>query len=68
MIDCVNCAAAQSNKVWGGYLMSCVNCCARLVRSARPWREAQEAMLAVAARHGHGKDAVLLALKTMGPA
>jgi len=66
MTACINCATALANKAWGGYLMTCVNCCARLVKSARPWRDAQEAMLAVAARYGHGKDAVVAALKRMG--
>ena len=66
MTACINCQQARTHAVWGGYLMTCVNCCARLVKSARPWREAQETMLAVAARYGHGKDAVLAALKRMG--
>lgn len=66
MTACINCITAHTNKAWGGYLMTCVDCCARLVKSARPWREAQETMLAVAARYGHGKDAVLVVLKRMG--
>ena len=54
-MPCSNCKAfAQcqaAGRPWGGFSMSCVHCCARLVRSARPLRMAQEAMLACIARH-----------------
>lgn len=51
---CPDCQArtqrhAQS-KPWGGYRMTCLQCCAALVASARPLRRCQEAMLAVIAR------------------
>lgn len=47
--------------------MWCVHCCARLVRSARPLRNAQEAMLACIARHKGAptRAAVLQAVKAM---
>ena len=47
--------------------MSCIHCCARLVRSARPLRNAQEAMLACIARHEGAptRAAVLQAVKAM---
>lgn len=52
---------------WGGYNMLCAPCCARLVRSARPLRMAQDAMLACIARHegAPSRAAVLRALKAM---
>jgi len=48
--------------------MGCVQCCARLVRSARPLRRAQDGMLAAIARFpGAPKRAdVLAALKEGG--
>lgn len=46
---CSNCTAAESRKHWGGYSMSCARCCARLMRSARPLRGAQESILAAIA-------------------
>ena len=66
MTACINCQQARTHAVGGGDLMTCVNCCARLVKSARPWGDAQETLLAVAGRYGHGKDSVLAALKAMG--
>jgi hypothetical protein len=65
MSMCDHCLKAQSLKWWGGYLMTCVHCCARLVRSARPLRHCQESMLALAARHGNSKAAVLDALRAL---
>jgi len=49
-MTCSNCAMAATRAVWGGYSMNCVACCARLVRSARPLRHAQEAFLLLLAR------------------
>ena len=47
--------------------MSCTSCCARLVKSARPMRHAQDAMLACIARHEGAptRAAVLRALKAL---
>ena len=66
-MTCSNCQQADLRKTWGGYTMSCVHCCARLLRSARPLRHAQEAMLAAIARHDGAptKAAVLQALKAL---
>jgi len=51
----------------GRYHLSCVGCCARLVRSCRPWKAAQEAMFAVIARQSGRptKDAVIERIKVM---
>lgn len=55
MTTCTHCAQhqarAQAGLPWGGYHMACLQCCARLVASARPLRRCQEAMLAAIARH-----------------
>lgn len=71
MTPCHHCTQHQHRTAmglpWGGYAMSCVHCCARLVRSARPLRMAQEAMLCCIARHEGAptRAAVLQALKAM---
>jgi hypothetical protein len=59
------CAAGR--RPHGGFNMLCARCCARLVRSARPLRMAQEAMLACIARHPGAptREAVLQALKAL---
>lgn len=72
-MPCSNCvqseqSARQGRAPWGGFSMSCVHCCARLVRSARPLRMAQEAMLACIARHqpdAPTREDVLQALKAL---
>jgi len=53
--------------VAGGFQVGCVGCCARLVRSARPLKHAQLAMLAAIARHEGvpPKRDVLAALKAL---
>lgn len=55
MTTCHHCtqhqARAQAGQPWGGYHMACLQCCARLVASARPLRRQQEALLAAIARH-----------------
>jgi hypothetical protein len=45
--SCRCCAAYACNALSGAYHLLCLPCCARLVRSARPVRAHQEAMLAV---------------------
>lgn len=47
---CPHCARAAAVPRTGRYHLDCVGCCARLIRSARPWREAQEGMFSVIAR------------------
>lgn len=56
---------AQRGQPSGAYHLACVRCCARLVRSARPLRAAQEAMLAaIAMRPGRpSRQQVLDALR-----
>lgn len=46
MTPCNTCTLRQQNPNTGRYNMRCVNCCAHLVRSARPLKHAQEAMFA----------------------
>lgn len=67
LLACECCAAEQAGRITGRYDLHCVRCCARLVRSCRPWREAQEAMLAVIARQSGRPDkaAVLAALRAL---
>jgi hypothetical protein len=46
MSQCTSCAARKHNPKSGRYNMLCVHCCARLIRSARPLKHAQEALFA----------------------
>lgn len=57
----------KSDPRTGRYHLHCVGCCARLVRSCRPWREAQEGMFAIIARQPGrpGKAEVIAAIKGM---
>lgn len=66
-MTCANCTNAAMHPYWGGYAMACVLCCARLVRSARPLRHAQEAHLQCIAMRPNrpSKDDVLAAIKAM---
>lgn len=66
-IPCPCCNAFATNPLCGSYLMSCVQCCARLVLSGRPLRSHQEGMLAVIQRRSGRpiKADVLQALKAM---
>lgn len=45
----MTCAHCKSDKS-PVYDLTCIGCCARLVVSARPWKDRQEAMLAVISR------------------
>ena len=47
---CPWCERARAVGRCGRYNLHCVMCCARLVKSARPFKPAQEAMLAVIQR------------------
>lgn len=73
-MGCLHCAQAKeralAGRIWPGYAMSCTRCCARLLRSARPLRTAQEAMLAcITRRPGRPTRAdVLQALKALDAA
>jgi len=61
-LACPWCEQHRLGRLTGRYDLGCVRCCARLVRSCRPWREAQEAMLAVIARQpGRPEKADVLA-------
>ena len=66
-MTCQQCQHSTANPHWGGYNTRCARCCARLVRSARPVKAMQEAMLyAIALRpENPTKAAVLAALKAM---
>ena len=66
-LDCVNCQQAATRPVWGGYSLTCANCCARLVISARPWRDAQEGFFALFARRPENpsKDKIVAAIQAM---
>jgi hypothetical protein len=44
--QCEHCKKACVNEWHGGYDFGCVECCARLVISARPNKRLQESMLA----------------------
>ena len=50
MSDCPQCAAATSMTHSGDYRASCIECCARLMRSARPNRRMASVLLAAIAR------------------
>lgn len=62
-MSCTACAQHQASGIAGGrYDLHCLQCCARLVRSARPVRRMQETMLAVVTRReGRPSRAVVLA-------
>lgn len=67
LMPCGFCAWARLGRRVGRYNLSCVTCCARLVRSCRPWKAAQEAMFAVIARKPGRptKDDVIDAIRAM---
>lgn len=46
MTACPNCLQSATRQHWGGYSNRCAHCCARLIRSARPLRDAQDALFA----------------------
>ena len=50
MSDCPQCARAAHRPHAGDYQARCLDCCARLVRSARPDRRMASALLAAVAR------------------
>lgn len=65
MTPCAQCTHRAADRLWPVYSMACVTCCARLVRSARPLRHAQEAHFAVINRHPGrpSKDAVITEIR-----
>ena len=66
-LPCNNCHQAATRPVWGGYSLACANCCARLVISARPWRDAQESFFALFARRPENpsKDTIIAAIQAL---
>jgi hypothetical protein len=50
-MTCAECIKA-STSIHPIYAMDCIPCCSRLVVSARPWKDRQEAMLAHIIKHG----------------
>jgi hypothetical protein len=73
-MPCRNCEKstqyAKTGRAWPGFSMSCAPCCARLVKSARPLRTAQDAMLyAITRRPGRPtRSDVLQTLKALDAA
>lgn len=67
MKPCETCQQADQNPRSGRYSFTCPRCCARLIRSARPLRHAQEAMFAAIARQEGAppKADILAQLKAM---
>ena len=58
---CKACEQHRANAWSGAYFMRCVQCCARLVISARPNRLAQEAMLlCITRRQGNPSKADII--------
>lgn len=64
---CQSCEYSKQQPLSGLYSMTCTHCCARLIRSARPLKGAQQAMLAAIGRHqgAPSKAAILQAIKAM---
>lgn len=67
LMPCGFCAWALMGRRTGRYHLECVRCCARLVRSCRPWKQAQEAMFAIIARQSGrpSKPEVIEAIRAM---
>ena len=60
--ECDPCTLTQTRPHCGAYRMQCLQCCVRLVQSARPVRALQESMLTAIARyHDAPKRAEVLA-------
>lgn len=66
-MTCTFCEYSKQQPLSGLYSMTCAHCCARLIRSARPLKGAQQAMFAAIAKHqgAPSKAAVLQALKQL---
>jgi len=45
MTDCKECELSKSRPNHGGYDFRCATCCARLIKSARPLRGQQDALM-----------------------
>jgi hypothetical protein len=63
-MSCTSCEYFKKQPISGLYNMTCVKCCARLIRSARPLKAAQQAMFASIKRHqgAPSKAAILQAI------
>jgi hypothetical protein len=66
-VTCTFCEYSKQQPLSGLYSMTCTHCCARLIRSARPLKGAQQAMLAAIARHPDApkRSDILQAIKAM---
>ena len=66
-MPCKHCEHSAERLIWGGYSMRCVQCCARLIRSARPLKAAQDALLAAITMRPENPrlEAILLALREL---
>ncbi len=67
MTPCTSCEYSKQQPLSGLYSMTCTQCCARLIRSARPMKGAQQSMLAAIARHPDApkRSDILQAIKAM---
>jgi hypothetical protein len=66
-VICTSCESSKQQPLSGRYNMTCIHCCARLIRSARPLKGAQQAMFAAIARHqgAPSRSAVLQVIKQL---
>ncbi len=66
-MTCTSCEYSKQQPLSGLYSMNCTHCCARLIRSARPMKGAQQSMLAAIARHPDApkRSDILQAIKAM---
>jgi hypothetical protein len=64
---CTSCEYSKQQPLSGLYSMTCIQCCARLIRSARPLKHAQQSMLAAIAKHPDApkRSDILQAIKAM---
>ena len=64
-VACSACTARQARPHCGAYYLRCVACCAALIISARPNRDAQEAFFACITRRRENpsKEAIIAAIK-----
>lgn len=59
----MQCESSRCHALSGIFNMSCLICCVRLVKSARPSRKQQEIMLVSIARFKNGNEVILSKLE-----
>lgn len=64
-MTCAACNITRANPLSGRYMLSCLDCCARLVSSTYPDKRQANAMLAAIARHpgSPGRAAILACVR-----